>query len=183
MFHLHGLISEAVWNCFYCHLSFQSHGTVTIHAQAEQNCCREGWRHAHHRPPNVSRSPSATKPSRRPGAGEFWDVHSVLPLLNSVEVGGGGGSGEEWDWLAAEETCSDGCGMQAACLHFPHTQPTDVRRCAEHYYSFRTLRSRSRTCVYLQHQFPYQNTAVTIIITCWKTHFTTVPKYGGDCRC
>jgi hypothetical protein len=78
-------------------------------------------------------------------------------------------SGEEWDWLAAEETCSDGCGIQAGCRHFPHPQPTDV-----HYYSFRTLRSWMR--VYLQHQFPYQNAAVTIIIMLEETIVQLFPN-------
>jgi hypothetical protein len=81
---------------FYCHLSFQSHESARVHAQPQHSIRTVRWRDTHNQQTNSSNTPSATKSFCPPGAGEFRFVHSVLPLLNSVEVGGTRGAVGLW---------------------------------------------------------------------------------------
>jgi len=80
------------------HLSFQSHQFAPVGAHPQHSICTARW-HVRHQPQTYgSDRPRATKLFYRPGADEFLVVHSVLPLRNSVEVGG------------REGECCDGVG-------------------------------------------------------------------------
>ena len=117
---------------FYLHLSFQSHQFSPVRAHPQHSICTVRWRVHHHTPTYGSDRPRATKLFCRPGAGEFLVAHSVLPLRNSVEVGGSegnvvmerrGGNGTDWRHVLLAE---------ARRRHAGTPPPHPAARCEPH---------------------------------------------------
>jgi len=133
---------------FYLHLSFQLHQFAPVRAHPQHSICTVRWR-VHHQPrTNGSDRPRATKLFCRHGAGEFLVLHSVLPLRNSVEVGGRegeccdgvGGNGTDWRHVLLAEARRRHAGTPPP----PPLSPlTDVCRTVEYSYRFRHFPNRT----------------------------------------
>lgn len=115
---------------FYLHLSFQSHQFAPVRAHPQHNICTVLWRVHRLSHANGSDRPRATKLFCRHGAGEFLVVHSVLPLRNSVEVGGrkGGRAGECCDGVGENGTDWRHVLLAEARRRHAGTPPSPIRR-------------------------------------------------------